>query len=200
MKRSSLRVAMALLAWSVAAATTAQTPPAAVPPGPMVLSSPAFADYGVLPPKYAPNAAGMVTFNAINPPLAWTRPPPRTVAYAVTMIDLDSSQGGNPGDVPLWMVVNIPASTPALAEGIARGRTSMLPEGAFQRSFLTNGYIGPQPGANRRSHHYLFELYTLDRMLDVPRDVSLDQLRNAVKGHETGERRVLVATCCLGSR
>jgi Raf kinase inhibitor-like YbhB/YbcL family protein len=142
----------------------------------------------------------MVTLDAISPPLAWTRTPARTTTVAIVMLDLESGAGANPQDRPLWMVVNIPASTTALAEGVPKGRTSMLPEGAFQRSFLSAGYVGPQPGAATRPHHYVFELYTLDRPLDVPRDVTLDQFRAAAKGHETGERRVLVATCCVGSR
>jgi Raf kinase inhibitor-like YbhB/YbcL family protein len=172
-----------------------------VPPGPgyprqPTLISPAFPDYGVLPLKYAPNAARMTTFDALTPPLAWTTPPPGTVSVVVTMTDMEASSGGDPQDLLLWAVINIPANTQMLAEGVPRGKTSMLQDGAFQRSFLTHGYIGPQPGANLRPHHYLFELYTLDRMLDVPRDVTLDQLKAAIKGHQTGQRGVLVATCC----
>ena len=37
---------------------------------------------------------------------------------------------------------------------------------------------GNVPGANLQAHHYLFELYTLDKMLEVPRDVTLDQLKD----------------------
>jgi Raf kinase inhibitor-like YbhB/YbcL family protein len=196
MRRSVLVLSMILAALGGAAA--AQGVPAAPPP--TVLSSPAFADYGSLPLKYAPNASRQTTLDAVSPPLAWTRPPARTEAFVVTMTDLEAGQGGDPDDLLLWAVVNIPASTQMLAEGIPKGRTAMLPEGAFQHSFLTRGYIGPQPGADVRPHHYLFELYTLDRVLDVPRDVTLAQLKAAIKGHETGERRVLVVTCCVGSR
>jgi phosphatidylethanolamine-binding protein (PEBP) family uncharacterized protein len=53
---------------------------------------------------------------------------------------------------------------------------------------------------NIQAHHYLFELYTLDKMLDVPRDVTLDQLKAAIKGHQTGQRGVLVAKCCTDSK
>ena len=76
----------------------------------------------------------------------------------------------------------------------------MLPAGAFQLSSLTNGYIGPLPGANIQAHHYLFELYALDKMLEVPRDVTLDQLKAAIKGHQTGQRGVLVVKCCTDSK
>ena len=183
-----------------AAAAPRGNAPAAPAPR-LTLTSPSFQDYGVLPLKYAPNAASMVTFDAPSPPLAWSNPPAGTVSYALTMTDMEGSSGGYPQDVLLWMVVNMPnnANSRLLAEGIQRGRTSMLPEGAFQRSFLTNGYIGPQPGANVGSHHYLFELFALNTMLDVPRDVTLEQLRTAMNGRQTG-RVALIATCCVGSK
>jgi hypothetical protein len=34
----------------------------------------------------------------------------------------------------------------------------------------------------------------------VPRDVTLGQLKAAMKGHETGERRVLIVTCCTAGK
>jgi hypothetical protein len=179
-----------------ATASAAQAP---APPSPAVLSSPAFADYGALPLKYAPNAHAQTTYAGLSPPLAWTNLPPRTRALVLTMLDLDAAPGGNPEDPVLWMVVNITGAA-ALPEGVPRGRTSMLPEGAFQRSFASNGYVGPQPGADKALHHYEFELYTLDQVLGVPHDVTLSQLKTAMKGHETGNRLVLIATCCTASR
>jgi hypothetical protein len=37
-------------------------------------------------------------------------------------------------------------------------------------------------------------------LLDVPRDVTLDQLKAAIKGHQTGQRGVLVVKCCVDSK
>jgi hypothetical protein len=169
------------------------------PRQPTIVSS-AFPDYGWLPLKYASNAAKMETFDATSPPLAWTAPPAGTVSVTLIMIDMETSSGGNPQDRLLWAVINLPPSTRLLAENTTRGRTAMLPAGAFQLSFLTNGYVGPLPGATIQPHHYLFELYTLDRMLEVPRDVTLDQLKAAIKGHQTGQRGVLVVRCCADSK
>jgi Raf kinase inhibitor-like YbhB/YbcL family protein len=181
---------------ALAPAARAQPP---APPPPAVLSSPAFADYGPLPLKYAPNAHAQTTWAGTSPPLAWTQPPPRTRAVVLTMLDLEAAPGGDPDDQVLWMVVNITGIS-ALPEGVPRGRTSMLPEGAFQRSFASNGYLGPQPGADKQAHHYEFELYTLDQTLDVPHDVTLSQLKAAMKGHETGNRLTLIVACCTQSR
>ena len=190
---------------SVAEPVSGGGPAPAVEPGPgyprqPTIRSSAFVDYGWLPLKYAANAARMVTFDPVSPPLVWTEPPPGTVSVTVAMIDMETSSGGNPQDRLLWAIINMPPSTRLLAENTTRGRTAMLPAGAFQVSSLTNGYIGPLPGANLQAHHYLFELYTLDKMLDVPRDVTLNQLKAAIKGHQTGQRGVLVAKCCVESK
>lgn len=190
---------------SVAEPVSGGGPAPAVEPGPAhprqpTIRSSAFSDYGWLPLKYAANAARMATFDAVSPPLVWTAPPPGTVSVVLTMTDLETSSGGNPQDRLLWAVVNLPPSTRLLAENTIRGRTAMLPDGAFQLSYLTNGYIGPLPGANLQPHHYLFELYTLDKLLDVPRDVTLDQLKTAIKGHQTGQRGIMVVRCCADSK
>jgi Raf kinase inhibitor-like YbhB/YbcL family protein len=190
---------------SVAEPVSGGGPAPAVEPGPgyprqPTIRSPAFADYGWLPLKYAANAAKMVTFEPVSPPLVWTEPPSGTVSVVLAMIDTETSSGGNPQDRLLWAVINMPPSTRLLAENTTRGRTAMLPAGAFQLSFLTNGYIGPLPGADLQAHHYLFELYTLDKMLEVPRDVTLGQLKTAIKGHQTGQRGVMVVRCCTNSK
>src|ERR1700759_3381117 len=127
---------------SVAEPVSGGGPAPAVEPGPgyprqPTIRSPAFADYGWLPLKYAANAARMVTFDAVSPPLVWTDPPPGTVAVVLTMSDMETSSGGNPQDRLLWAVINLPPSTRLLAEDTTRGRTAMLPAGAFQLRFLT---------------------------------------------------------------
>jgi Raf kinase inhibitor-like YbhB/YbcL family protein len=190
---------------SVAEPVSGGGPAPAVEPGPgyprqPTIRSSALADYGWLPLKYAANAVKMVTLDPVSPPLVWTEPPAGTVSVVLTMTDMESSSGGNPQDRLLWAVINLPPSARLLSENTTRGRTAMLPAGAFQVSYLTNGYIGPLPGANLQAHHYLFELYTLDKMLEVPRDVTLDQLRTAIKGHQTGQRGVMVVKCCTDSK
>jgi Phosphatidylethanolamine-binding protein len=106
------------------------------PRQPTIISS-AFSDYGWLPLKYAPNATKMVTFDATSPPLAWTAPPAGTVSVALVMIDMETSSGGSLQDRLLWAVINLPPSTRLLAENTIRGRTAMLPSGAFQLSLAS---------------------------------------------------------------
>src|SRR5260221_9177728 len=145
--------------------------------------------------KYQRRAEKLVRSNPFPPPLVGTEPQAGTASVVLAMIDMEASSGGNPQDRLLWAVINMPPSTRLLAENTTRGRTAMLPAGAFQVSYLTNGYIGPLPGANLQAHHYLFELYTLDKMLEVPRDETLDPLKTAIKRHQTGRRGLRVVEC-----
>ena len=92
---------------SVAEPVSGGGPAPVVEPGPgyprqPTIRSPAFDDYGWLPLKYAANAAKMVTFDPISPPLVWTEPPPGTVSVVLAMIDMETSSGGNPQDRLLW--------------------------------------------------------------------------------------------------
>ena len=106
---------------SVAEPVSGGGPAPAVEPGPgyprqPTIRSPAFADYGWLPLKYAANATKMVTFDPTSPPLVWTEPPPGTVSVVLAMIDMKSSSGGNPQDRLLWAVINLPPNSRLLAE------------------------------------------------------------------------------------
>ena len=42
-------------------------------------------------------------------------------------------------------------------------------------------YFGPGAPAGPRYHHYVFELYALSAMLDLPADATRDQLLAAMK-------------------
>jgi hypothetical protein len=37
-------------------------------------------------------------------------------------------------------------------------------------------------------------------MSEAPRDVTLHQLKTAIKGHQTGQRGVMVVKCCTDSK
>jgi Raf kinase inhibitor-like YbhB/YbcL family protein len=89
-----------------------------------------------------------------SPPLAWSAGPAGTVAYAVTAVDPDAK-----GFVH-WAVVDLPASTTSLPEGVSAA--AGLPPGAVElaNDFDKKGYGGPcpPPGA---PHHYVFKVVAL---------------------------------------
>ena len=83
---------------------------------------------------------------------------------------------------------NIPGAERALAEGVPQGAS--LPSGARQISVTGPNYRGPAAPATGAPHHYVFELFALDTMLDVPAvGASPAQTRAAVVAAMAGHVR-----------
>jgi Raf kinase inhibitor-like YbhB/YbcL family protein len=143
------------------------------------LSSPSFADGTVIPAKYAGQGA-------VSPALEWTNVPAGTVTFALIMHDPDVALKKTNEDVLHWMLVNIPATTTKLPEGVPEGAT--LQDGTMQMKNITGrtAYAGPgaPPGPY---HHYLFELFALDTKLDVPADATRADVLKAMEGHIVGK-------------
>lgn len=127
----------------------------------MTLRSDAFADGSHLPVRYS--QAG----DEVSPPLAWSGAPDSTRSFVLIVHDLDAAVGATGTDDMLhWMVWNIPGTVTSLPEGIAHG--AQLADGARQISVSGPYYRGPAAPASGPVHHYVFELYALDTLLDVP--------------------------------
>jgi Raf kinase inhibitor-like YbhB/YbcL family protein len=145
-----------------AAHLPAQNPPAAGGPPrtpPMVLTTSAWADGTIIPPKYT--QAGDQT----SPELKWSNVPAGTQSFVVNMIDPDVALMKGPETMVHWVVWNIPATAMGLPEGVKPGAD--LPDGSHQISAGGPQYRGPGAGANGPLHHYTFEVYALDTKLDV---------------------------------
>jgi phosphatidylethanolamine-binding protein (PEBP) family uncharacterized protein len=76
-----------------------------------------------------------------------------------------------------------------LPEGVPKGPT--LANGAFQMSATGAMYRGPGAGATGPKHHYMFEVYALDVMLDVKPAADAFETRTsimkAIQGHVLGK-------------
>lgn len=127
----------------------------------MTLSSSGFKDGTMLPSKYS--QAG----EELSPPLAWSGAPDSTKSFVLIVHDLDAAVGGSPTeDVLHWMVWNIPATTTALPEAVPQGAES--PMGVRQISVTGPYYRGPAAPATGPIHHYEFDLFAVDTLVDVP--------------------------------
>jgi hypothetical protein len=82
------------------------------------------------------------------------------------MHDADAAVGPATDDMLHWMLWNVPATVTALHERAPS--MAQLPDGTRQISATGPYYRGPGAQAAGPAHHYLFELYALDVMLDVP--------------------------------
>jgi Raf kinase inhibitor-like YbhB/YbcL family protein len=150
----------------------------------MTLTSSAWPDGGQIPATYT--QAGEET----SPPLAWSNVPDGTASFVLIVHDADAAVGNGTDDILHWMLWNIPPSVTSLPEGIPRG--SERADGTRQISATGPNYRGPGAAASGPAHHYAFELFALDTMLDVPPvGASPPQTRAAVlaaiAGHVRGK-------------
>lgn len=185
--RLKTSAALALLLISALGTAFAQQPPAGGPPAggpgaggpprgggfklvPLLIESKAFADGGIVPPKFS-MAGGNV-----QPDFKISNAPDNTQAYAIILHDIDVAIGG-PDDVLHWMAWNIPGDTKQIEEG-------KLPAGSVQgaNTMRQNAYSGMGAPAGPRYHHYVFEFYALSSKLDLPPTATRAQLLDAMKG------------------
>lgn len=196
---TSLAMAMcAVLATAHVSLAQAQAPAAGAqgraggPPNPpLLMTTTAWQDGGVIPDKYT-QAAGP---SAVSPALSWSQVPAGTQSFVLLMHDPEPVLArGSKMDITHWLVWNIPATSTGLPEAVPAGE---LPDGTRQVSLRSNAYMGPgaPPGPY---HHYTFELYALDIKLDVPQGqpqaaaATRQAVVDAMDGHVLG-KAVLVA-------
>lgn len=141
----------------------------------------AFPDGGHVPVENSCLGKG----HGISPAIKWWRVPPGTKSFILLLHDPEAHHKGL-ADATHWMVWNIPASARSLPEGMPGGLT--LPDGAHQvpARNATGAYFGPCAPARGFDHHYIFNLYAVDTMLNLPETASRDQVLAAANGHILG--------------
>ncbi len=133
------------------------------------LESPVFEHREKIPRRY-----GYKNEN-INPPLNIKGVPEDTISLALIMDDPDAMKpAGKVWDH--WIIWNIPPEIKKIKEGI-------VPEGALEgkNDYGEPGYGGPNPPD--REHTYMFELYALDKELELPEGATKKDVKHALKDH-----------------
>lgn len=163
-------------------------PPAAAPPQ-MTLSIPSFPDGGQFPVKYSQAADGVAPGEGVSPAMTWANVPAGTRSFVLHMHDLDVVHNKTVDDQVHWVVWNIPGTSTGLPEGVPKG--AQLADGSYQISATGQMYRGPGAAATGPLHHYVFEVFALDTMLDVkPSADAWDTRANVMKamnGHILGK-------------
>ena len=136
------------------------------------ISSDVFQDDQKMPVRYT----GLS--DDISPPLKWKGVPTGTKSLVLIMDDPDASVG----TWVHWVVCNIPGDKDSLKEGVPPEKT--LPDGSIQgtNSFRRIGYGGPYPPPGP-AHRYVFKLYALDAVLDLPPGADKPTVVKAMEGH-----------------
>jgi hypothetical protein len=144
----------------------------------MKLTSTAFKDGDYIPTKYTCDGAN------ISPPIAWKEAPSSTKSFALIYDDPDAPSG----TWDHWVLYNLPPETVSLPEN-----ATTLPQGTRVglNSWPKAEYGGPCPPTG--THRYIFHLYALDTMLDLPEGATSEALRKKMEKH-------ILATATLTGR
>lgn len=132
----------------------------------MRLTSFAFNNNDELPPRYK---------GSTNPPLDIADVPEEAKSLALVMHDPD----GVSGDYIHWTIWDIdPTTTEILEGGAPTGSTEGI------TSADTPGYVGPRPPRGSGTHRYTFELFALNRVLDLLPATRPDDLLEQIAAHK----------------
>lgn len=132
------------------------------------LTSQAFGDGAQIPELYTCKSQN------INPPFSIMGVPAGAKSLTLIMHDPDAVSG----DFVHWTMWDIPVSTASIT-------ANSVPASAVQgmNGGGGNKYMGPCPPPGSGTHHYMFELYALDKTLGLKSGTSRDQLQKALAGH-----------------
>jgi Raf kinase inhibitor-like YbhB/YbcL family protein len=136
------------------------------------ISSSAFGNGQPIPRKYTCEGEN------VSPDLSWSGIPAETSSLALIVEDPDAPLG-----IWIhWVLYNISPSLMNLNENIPAQKTVSRIGTHGRNSFKKIGYGGPCPPPGKR-HRYYFRLYALNLPLDLPEEITADQLRNKISGH-----------------
>ncbi len=138
----------------------------------MNLTSSAFIDNALFPQKYT---------NGINPPLSISNVSSDAKSLALVFHDPDAVSG----DYIHWILWNIEPTTTCVLE-------DTLPAGSVEgvTSAGTTGYVSPQPPRGSGRHHYTFELFALDRKLDLPAATFYADILKEINNHKVATAKL----------
>jgi Raf kinase inhibitor-like YbhB/YbcL family protein len=137
------------------------------------LKSPVFDNGGTIPITYTCDGKN------ISPPLFWKDIPKNTKSLVLIMHDPDAPIG----DFTHWLVYKILPTLKGLPEGVLN--KPVVEHGINQgiNDFGFVGYGGPCPPPWDKAHRYIFELYALDYVPNIPPSANRNAVEKALKGH-----------------
>lgn len=155
--------------------------PEAQAPQHFTLTSPAFAHGGPIPARFR----GRLVAADLSPALEWTPPPEGTVELLLVVEDADAPSATAPIHA---LSASIAPSAGGIPErGLAKTATGLL----HGRGALGHrGWAGPMPVPSHGPHTYAFQLYAIDRALDLRQGFRLADALAAIDGHVIGRARL----------
>ncbi|HVJ03142.1 MAG TPA: YbhB/YbcL family Raf kinase inhibitor-like protein [Sphingomonas sp.] len=149
------------------------------------VASPAFANGARMPERFTADGEG------VSPPLFWTGVPESTERLALIVEDPDA-----PAPQPLVhaLVWNLPPHEGELREGAIGpdGAGGITGSDVGRNSFLSEGWLPPDPPTGHGPHHYAFQLFALGPGPEVGDTPGRGEMLKAMAG------RVLAAGLLTG--
>jgi Raf kinase inhibitor-like YbhB/YbcL family protein len=144
--------------------------------GKITLQSGAFANGANIPVRYTCGGDNQ------SPALNWSGVPGGARSLALIVRDPDAPSG----NFIHWVVYNLPPDRSSLPTDVPTKDTIA---GGGEQGLNGAGGIGyrgpcPPPG---KAHHYHFELYAVDKKLDLKPGADVSQVESAMKGHVLSE-------------
>jgi Raf kinase inhibitor-like YbhB/YbcL family protein len=140
-------------------------------PQTMTLESSAFASEEPIPSQYTCDGEN------VSPPLRWSSPPNGTQRLVLIVDDPDAPSK----TFVHWVLYDLPADTRELPEAMPPDPILLAGGVQGKSDFDRYGYSGPCPP--RGTHRYVFKLYAIDTVLDLPPGASKAEVVEAMQGH-----------------
>jgi Raf kinase inhibitor-like YbhB/YbcL family protein len=147
------------------------------------LSSPAFIHGAPMPKRHAGKRIG----DNISPGLAWSTPPAEAAELILVVQDPDV-----PFPQPIVHALTA-GIDPALGQLPENGISAEGDVPGIKRGKAVlghRGWVGPTPIPSHGAHAYVFQMFALDRRLDLPDGFSMKQALDAMSGHVIGRARL----------
>ena len=146
--------------------------------------SPAFYGNQPIPAHHAADGAN------VSPPLRFTGIPAGARSIAVLVEDPDAP---TPRPFVHWVIYNIGPDARGLAAAIPAGqKVPSLGDARQGRNDNGSvGWFGPRPPEGDPPHHYHFQVFALDRKLDLKGNVTRDDLVKAMRGRVLAKGEVI---------
>jgi hypothetical protein len=155
-------------------------------PTSMTISSTAFGEEEPMPAMFSADGQN------ISPPLSWIGIPTEAQTLALIVEDPDAP---TPNPYVHWLAYNIPATVVELPAAIPTEAHLTMPAEIWQgrNSALKIGYTGAAPPKGDTPHRYFFQLFALDRRLDLSGGAGRSGLVSAMQSHVIA-KGVLIGT------
>lgn len=152
-------------------------------PESFTLTSPAFEHGAPIPERHR----GRLFAPNLSPALAWTPPPAETAELVLVVQDPDVPFG-KPATHALTVGID-----PSLTGIPENGLTDPSPVRGLRHGkggLGRRGWAGPMPIPSHGPHAYVFQLFALDRRLDVPEKFTLADALGAMAGRVVARARL----------